>query len=99
MPEFAKEKWAALGRKIYCAKNSDIANTVLLAEVSSENISEAPAIANFISFAPEMYRLLEQFAFGNYPMTYADMVKEAIELYDLINGKDTSHDEQPPKQR
>ena len=58
MPDFTKEKWAALGRYIYRAKNGDIDNTVLLAEVSDENIQDAHAIANFISFAPEMYRLL-----------------------------------------
>ena len=88
MPDFTKEKWAALGRNIYCAKNGDIDNTVLLAEVSYENIQDAHAIANFISFAPEMYRLLELVAFGDDKITFADMVQEAIRLYDMINVKE-----------
>ncbi len=90
MTDFAKEKWAARGRKIYCAKNGDIGDTVLLAEISNENIQEAAAIANFISFAPEMYRLLIQLAFHpDNTITYAEMVREAIKLYDLINGYST----------
>ena len=88
MSDFTKGKWAALGRSIYCAKNGDIDNTVLLAEVSNENFQDAHAIANFISFAPEMFRLLELVAFGNYKMTFADIVQEAIRLYDMINSKE-----------
>ncbi|MBQ4430544.1 MAG: hypothetical protein II877_03495, partial [Synergistaceae bacterium] len=44
--------------------------------------------ANFISFAPEMFRPLVLVAFGNYKMTFADMVQEAIRLYGMIIGRE-----------
>ncbi len=88
MPDFTKEKWAAFGNKIYAARNDDIGDAVLLAEIKNKAIHEASSIAWYISFTPEMYRLLELVAFGGKAMTYTDMVKEAIKLYDLINGKE-----------
>lgn len=88
MSEFTKEKWAAFGNKIYAARNGDIGDTVLLAEIKNKAIHEASSIAWYMSFTPEMYRLLELVAFGGGAKTYADIVKEAIKLYDLINGYD-----------
>ncbi len=93
MPDFAKEKWTALGRKIYCTKNGDIDNTVLLAEVSSENIQDASSIAKFISFTPEMHCVLEYvldtlapYADTDFPYL-SKLWWEICELLDRINRK------------
>ena len=70
----------------------------MLAEVSNENIQDAPSIAKIISFTPEMHGVLEYALDTLAP--YADtecpylskLWWEICELLDKINGENTAHE-------
>ena len=54
--------------------------------------------ARFITFAPEMYKLLKAFARCENNADVGILEIEAEELIARIDGKDTGHDKQPSKQ-
>lgn len=101
MPEFTKGKWDFIEWPVSSDKEEKQKYLIGSPERAIGFIFHK-ADARLIVAVPEMYKLLKDFINSDAETDSAEyqlLQTVAAEVLNNINGKDTGHDEQPPKQR